>query len=202
MRIIAGSLKGRIIPFQNSSFGDAAATPQRVKEALFSILGEDLSGLSFLDLYACSGQMGLEAASRGCAQVVFNETDRRRGDFIRRLLAQWDLGDTARLYALPAHACIRLLGTQGLRFDYIYVDPPYRKIRGEAAAYGEVLLELSNHRLLNAGGRVIAQHYIHNVLSERYGLFIKVDARRYGTNGLSFYQETSESGEPLDSQRS
>lgn len=188
MRIIAGSLKGRRIPFRNAGLGEAAATPQKLKEALFSILGEDLSGLSFLDLFAGSGQMGLEAASRGCERVVFNEADRRRTDSIRRLAAQWGLGDAVQFHSLPAHACIKMLGAQGQGFDYIYVDPPYLKIRGQAPAYGEVLLGLSSRRILNPGGRVIAQHYIHNLLPERCGIFVKVDVRRYGTNALSFYE--------------
>jgi len=195
MRIIAGSLKGRRIPFRSAGYGDAAATPQKLKEALFSILGEDLSGHSFLDLFAGSGQMGLEAASRGCALVVFNEADRRRTEFIKRLAVQWGLGDTVRFHSLPAHACIKMLERQGQGFDYLYIDPPYLKNRGDAPVYGQLLLDLSSHRILNPGGRVIAQHYLHNLLPERCGIFIKVDARRYGTNALSFYEEKSGSGD-------
>jgi hypothetical protein len=58
-----------------------------------------------------------------------------------------------------------------------------------------VLLGLSSGRLLNQGGRVIAQHYIHNRLPERCGIFIKADSRRYGTNALSFYEEQGGAGE-------
>ena len=61
IRVIAGKFRGKIIPFDNSKFDEADITPQRVKGAVFSILGEDLHGLIFLDMFAGSGQMGFEA---------------------------------------------------------------------------------------------------------------------------------------------
>ena len=76
MRIIAGEFKGRRIPFNNRKYGNARVTSDFVKKAVFSSLGEILCGKYFLDLFSCSGQIGLEACSRG-AQVVINEPDRR-----------------------------------------------------------------------------------------------------------------------------
>ena len=81
MRVIAGRLKGRRIPFNNRRFGNARVTSGRVKEAVFSMLGTELQGLRFLDLFAGSGQMGLEAFSRGC-DAVMNELDRPRHAFL------------------------------------------------------------------------------------------------------------------------
>src|SRR3990172_4106761 len=91
IRIIAGGLKGRVIPFSNKKFDDADITPQKVKGAVFSMIGEWLEGKGFLDLYAGSGQIGLEALSRGADPVVLNEPDARRFHFITSYLDGLDL---------------------------------------------------------------------------------------------------------------
>ena len=87
MRIVTGIYRGRRIPSGNR-LGDIRLTSTRLKEAVFSMLGPDLQGQTFLDLCAGSGQIGLEALSRG-ATVEFNEPDRRRLSQIRSLLDEW-----------------------------------------------------------------------------------------------------------------
>lgn len=84
MNVIAGTYKGRTIPFSNRKFNNADITPQKLKGALFSILGEDLTGKSFLDLYACSGQVGIEAVSRGASFVLFNELNKKKIFFYQK----------------------------------------------------------------------------------------------------------------------
>jgi 16S rRNA (guanine(966)-N(2))-methyltransferase RsmD len=83
VRIISGTLRGKVIPFLNSRYGDADITSQKVKGALFSMLGEHLNGKVFVDLFSGSGQIGVEALSRGADLVVFNESDRSRFRFIK-----------------------------------------------------------------------------------------------------------------------
>jgi 16S rRNA (guanine(966)-N(2))-methyltransferase RsmD len=188
MRITAGSLRGRHIPFNARKFGDAEVTPQKLKDALFSILGESLDGCAFLDLFSCSGQVGLEAVSRGCRLVVFNEKDRRRFEFIRSIVIEWGLEDAAMVLHMKASVCLQYVGTRGELFDYIFLDPPYRKDRGEAVFYHELLEELSEYPVLRGGGLVIVQHYAQNVLREASGAFLLSDRRIYGTSGLAFYR--------------
>ncbi|MCU0844579.1 MAG: RsmD family RNA methyltransferase [Spirochaetes bacterium] len=191
MRVITGRLKGRTIPFNVRRFGDASVTPDMVKEALFSVIGGDLAGKSFIDLYSCSGQVGIEALSRGCSPVVFNEKERRRFDFIRGLLADWgEEGEGILLFNFPASRCMRLMRSRGVRFDYIFLDPPYEKTRGEASVYRNVLGEIERHDLLAPGGSAIVQHYIHNKLEETAGSLRLVDHRTYGTNALAFYEHS------------
>jgi 16S rRNA (guanine(966)-N(2))-methyltransferase RsmD len=188
MRITAGSLRGRHIPFNAKKFGNAEVTPQKLKGALFSILGESLEGRVFLDLFSCSGQVGLEAVSRGCRLVVFNERDRRRFEFIRSIVKEWGLEDAARVLHMKASACLQYVSARGELFDYIFLDPPYRKDRGDAALYHELLEELSEYPLLRGGGVVIVQHYAQNVLREASGAFLLAERRVYGTSGLAFYR--------------
>ncbi|HSV98474.1 MAG TPA: RsmD family RNA methyltransferase [Spirochaetota bacterium] len=189
MRVITGRLKGRTIPFNVRRHGDASVTPDMVKEALFSVLGGDLAGKSFLDLYSCSGQVGIEALSRGCSPVVFNEKERRRFEFIRKLLADWgEEAEGVLLFNFPASRCMRLMHSRGVRFDFIYLDPPYEKTRGEASVYRSVLGEIERHDLLAPDGSAIVQHYIHNKLEETVGSLRLADHRTYGTNALAFYE--------------
>jgi len=93
MNIIAGSLRGRVIPFVNRKFDAAEATPQKIKGALFSILGEDLRGRSFLDLYSCSGQIGL-AEFRECDYLRDHDGDIDPGDGVPQPGSLHVAGDT------------------------------------------------------------------------------------------------------------
>ena len=108
MRIISGTLKGRTIPFNSRRFGNARITSGRVKEAVFSILGTDLSGKRFLDLFAGSGQIGFEAYSRG-AHVVMNDFDRRRHGLIQGLVDQWGLAGQLALHCRRAEKLVSSL---------------------------------------------------------------------------------------------
>ena len=157
MRIISGSLKGRRIPFNNRKQGNARVTSDFVKKAVFSSLGESLPGLSFLDLFAGSGQMGLEACSRG-APVVMNEPDRRKNRFIAGLLASWNLQDQIRLYALPAQKLIPRLNAEGRPFDILYLDPPYHETIDDTPVALAVLAQIDRSNLVGKTGRVVIQH--------------------------------------------
>ena len=89
VRIVTGTLRGRRIA--SNRLGNLRLTSSRLKESIFAMLGPDLKGSHFLDLCAGSGQMGLEALSRG-AHVVFNEPDRRRYSILRSMLREWRVG--------------------------------------------------------------------------------------------------------------
>ncbi|HNU92200.1 MAG TPA: RsmD family RNA methyltransferase [Spirochaetota bacterium] len=188
MRVITGRFRGRTIPFNVRRYGDASVTPDMIKEALFSVLGADLSGGSFLDLFACSGQVGLEALSRGCTTVVFNEKDRRRYEFIRGVLEDWgEDGEGVLVLNFPASRCMRLVHTRGMSFDCVFLDPPYEKVRGAPRLYGALLAEIGRYELLAPGGLAVVQHYVHNSMEETAGTLRLLERRVYGTNALAFY---------------
>lgn len=189
MNIISGRLKGRNIPFNNKKFGNAEATPQKIKQALFSILGENLSGKSFLDFYSGSGQIGFEAVSRGCKPVILNEIDYRRYKFIAGMINEWDLSDCAKVYNINSLQFLKLLDFEKLQFDYIYLDPPYEKLTGKTKIYGEILENIGKFRIFKDDALIIIQHYVRNEMEERAGCFQLIDSRKYGTNGLAFYKK-------------
>ena len=187
MRITSGSLKGRRIPFDNRKFNDADVTPSKIKEAVFSMLGEDLSGKRFLDLFAGSGQVGLEALSRGAALSVLGDRDAKRARFIGELVRQWDVAERALVLHMPAAQCMRFLEHREMSFDIVFLDPPYVKEGDDTSLYRDTLAALTKHRLLAEGAAVIIQHYAKNVLPETAGGLALAKTRKYGTSALSVY---------------
>ena len=122
MRVVAGAYKGRRL--QAPAGLDVRPTSDRVREALFSILG-NLDGLRVLDLFAGSGALGIEALSRGAASATLVESDRRAVEAIRANLAP--LGE-AHADVVPADALAWLGGRRG-PYDLVFVDPPYSSAR-------------------------------------------------------------------------
>lgn len=157
MRIITGSLKGRIIPFNVKKHGNARVTSGRVKEAAFSILGSDLTGLRFLDLCAGSGQIGLEAYSRG-ACVVMNEPEGRKYRAIAGLLQSWGIQNRIRVLSRPAQKLLPLLDAEGISFHVIYLDPPYHEQIDSIPMALALLTGISTSSLVEETGVILVQH--------------------------------------------
>jgi 16S rRNA (guanine966-N2)-methyltransferase len=187
IRIIAGDLKGRVIPFENRHFDDADITPQKVKGAIFSMVGEWLHGKSFLDLYAGSGQIGLEALSRGASPVVFNEPDRARAAFIQSCITSFGPFPQSRMLSLNWEKALLLLREEGATFDYIFLDPPYHKAADADGRYRDVIEAIGPPGLLKPGGEIIVQHYSDNALEGTTGRFSVRATRRYGKTTLTVY---------------
>jgi 16S rRNA (guanine966-N2)-methyltransferase len=120
MRVSGGELASRIIPSPRGSA--IRPTPGRVKEALFSILGEGIVGARVLDLYAGTGAIGFEALSRGAKHVTFVELHAPTAQRIRATAVELGVEKRATVLCAPAEkAAQRLTG----RFDFVYADPPY-----------------------------------------------------------------------------
>ena len=121
MRIIAGEYRGRRIAVPDRP--DLRPTPDRVRETLFNWLGQDLSGRACLDLFAGSGALGFEAASRGAARVVMVESDRAVHGVLRESLRLLN----ARQVALVREDAFAYLRSATERFDVVFLDPPFRQ---------------------------------------------------------------------------
>ena len=120
MRIIGGEYRGRKIPVPDRP--DLRPTPDRVRETLFNWLGQSLDGLSCLDLFAGSGALGFEAASRGAARVVLVEHDRAVFDLLRKTREQIG-ASLVEVVMEDAFAYLRRMQ----RFDLVFLDPPFRQ---------------------------------------------------------------------------
>jgi 16S rRNA (guanine966-N2)-methyltransferase len=187
IRIIAGDIKGKAIPFDNRKFDNADITPQKVKGALFSMIGEWLHGKGFLDLYAGSGQIGIEALSRGANPVVFNETDVRRFHFIRSYLDELGIEPDPVLLNLPAVKALEILHDRNKIFDYIFLDPPYFKIKESTGQYQEIIEKIGACGVLAGDGEIIIQHFTGNIITEEIGPYRLKMIKKYGKTSLSVY---------------
>ncbi len=126
MRVIAG--KARSIPLQSPEGYDTRPTTDRIKETLFNMLQSKLKEARFLDLFAGSGGIGIEALSRGAACCVFIEKDPKALQAIEANLDKTKLRDKAKVLGMDIQAALRRLqGEEGGPFDLIFMDPPYGK---------------------------------------------------------------------------
>ena len=185
MRIITGALRGRAIPFNPKRSGHVRVTSDRLKEAVFDILGSSLEGQAFLDLCAGSGQMALEAHSRG-ARVTATEPDGRRHGLLKRLVREWELPDFE-LYALKAQVLMPQLASAGRRFEVAYVDPPYDATWADLPLSRALLQVAGDSDLLEPGGRLFVQHSRRLDLPEGSGSLALTRRRTYGDTDLSEY---------------
>ena len=187
MRIVTGTYRGRQIP-SGRRLRQIRLTSTRLKEAVFSMLGPNLKGRTFLDLCAGSGQMGLEALSRG-ASVELNEPDYLRRQHIRALLYQWKAG-VAGLHSLKAQHLIPQLAATGCRFDIVYADPPYHARYCGAPLLLGLIETLGESALFNDAGLLFVQHQIDLDVPEQSGRLALTQQRTYGNTALSIYSLT------------
>ena len=172
MRIIAGEFRSRRL---ESIPGDATRpTPDRVREALFNILQTRISGANFVDAYAGTGAVGIEALSRGAAHAWFLERDRRALDAIRKNLAA--LGAERRATILAGKVLVTL---ERCPTGIVFLDPPY----DQPDEYTGALELLAIH----PPQLTIAQHYIHLKLKDAYGPLHRTRLVKHGDNALTFY---------------
>jgi len=181
MRVIAGSAKGtRLTPPKDQS---ARPTLDRVREALFSILGERIVEARVLDLYAGTGAIGIEALSRGAAGCDFVESARAGAALIAENLNRAKLGDRARIYPFRLPEGLSGLSKQGAAYEFIYADPPF-----EYTDYGALLADIAALDLLSAEGILVIEHDSKSDLGENSAGLRRFREAVYGRTTLSFYE--------------
>lgn len=186
MRVISGTARGtRLVDLEDA---DIRPTLDRVKESFFNQVGPDLTGLSFLDLFAGTGSMGIEALSRGADRVVFVEQNSQSQKLITRNLekcrmtgedqvSRWELMKADALESLS------ILSEKDFSFDLIYVDPPFAE-----NLYDSCLSHLAESEILKEDAWVIVEHFHKTGLEERYGRLESFKDRRLGDSCLSFFK--------------
>jgi 16S rRNA (guanine966-N2)-methyltransferase len=184
-RIIAGAGKGRRL---KTAGGDSTRpTGARVRQSLFDILAPLIPGCRFLDAFAGSGGVGLEALSRGAATVVLVDRDAAAVSAAKenaRALA--GSGGEVQVFRQDARTAMGALADQGLRFDVVYLDPPY-----SSDLYEPLLSFLGEGPLLAEGGVVVAEHFHKRALPETIGALVRTRTKRVGDHVLSFYRRRS-----------
>jgi 16S rRNA (guanine966-N2)-methyltransferase len=181
-RILAGSGKGRRLRAPKGSL--TRPTGARVKKTLFDILAPRLPGCRFLDAFAGSGGVGIEALSRGASRVVLVEASDSAVAAIRENLdALPALGGKAQLFRQDARLALAALADTGVRFDLVYLDPPY-----DSGLYEPLLEQIGGTGLLEEEGIVVAEHFHKRALPERIGRLARTRSVRIGDHCLSFFR--------------
>lgn len=190
MRVITGIAKGR--PLKTVKGREVRPTADRVKESLFNVIGGRVVDAVFLDLFAGSGAVGIEALSRGARSCVFVELMTPHLKVVEENLANTQLKERAELLRRDARAAVADLGQRQRRFDLIFVDPPY----GQELV--PVCLELiAEHGLLAEDGWIICEHYKKDPVPDLAGGLTKFRELVFGETVLSIYRANiPESGRP------
>jgi 16S rRNA (guanine966-N2)-methyltransferase len=186
MRIVAGKYRSRIL---RSLKGNALRpTSDRLRETLFNVLGPNVSGSRFLDVFAGTGAVGIEAISRGALEVVFIENHIPAATLIRRNLASLEIQNGAQVLPLDALRALEKLAARhkptSAPFDFVFVDPPY----AEKDQYDSVLGFLGTAPFLSQGSLVIAEHRRTHELAHRVGRLLQTRILRQGDAALSFFE--------------
>ena len=189
MRIVTGSLKGRSIPFNPRRHGEIRVTSARLKEAVFSMLGP-LEGRSFLDLCAGSGQIALEAYSRG-GRVTACEPNGRRYRMLRELLRAWGVDGRLQLSNQKAQM---LISQGGGSYDGVYVDPPYEATLGGRPLSLALAEQLALSGMLGSGGMLFVQHPGGLHLPDSLDSLRLERRRRFGDSAVSVYAPAEADG--------
>jgi len=196
MRIVAGQFRSRTL--QAPAGLGTRPTSDRLRETLFNVLAPRIQGAAFLDLYAGSGAVGIEALSRGAASAVFVERASAALAALRANLASLGIAGGCRIHPGSAVSWLRKAEKQlaadaqpgpAQGFDLVFLDPPYEAAEEYAAALG--LLGAAAAKLLNPGALVIAEHRgkggSKEPLKERYGALERTRLLVQGDAALSFY---------------
>jgi len=184
VRIIAGQYRSR--PLRSLPGPDLRPTSDRLRETLFDVLSaaRDLADRVWLDLFAGTGAVGIEALSRGARQVYFVESAKKHARLLRENLAALDITTRYELHEREVSKALPLLETTGVVCDFCFLDPPYQR-RG---AYEQTLGPLSQSRLLQPSSIVIAEHEKKFDPGERFGALARYRRLDQGDVSLSFYR--------------
>ena len=168
MRVITGSARGRRLETLEGE--DVRPTTDRVKEAVFSIIQFETEGRVFLDLFAGSGQMGIEALSRGADSAYFVDNSKKSVETVKRNLKTTRLEDRAKVFQMDYRS---FLAANSKSFDIVFLDPPYK-----TGALQESL-ELVTAAMKDTGV-IIAENPIDEEVFSQYGDFLLDRQYRYG----------------------
>lgn len=187
MRIIAGKAKGYLIRVPQ---GEVRPTQDRVREALFNILGTLIQGARVLDLYCGSGSVGLETLSRGAASARMVDASRASCAMAKQNLEKSKLIGGS----VVQSDCLQFVKRDSGKYDIIFADPPYAKAIGDRDMIAELMTDRL-HELLADDGYFIAEaqlgYGVGDIHTREFAGWQLIDERTYGKNTILFYRKQS-----------
>jgi 16S rRNA (guanine966-N2)-methyltransferase len=180
VRIISGQYKGRRL--QSFSGTEVRPTADHVREALFNILSQNVSGSYVLDLFAGTGALGIEALSRTAQYAVFVEKASRPLAVLQKNLQNFGLLAQSRIIRWDISKNLNCLKPFQNQFNLVFMDPPYQKSLVPVA-----LTNLMRVQCLEPGATIVAEHERHCDITSPDGSISVTDQRRYGQTCLTFF---------------
>ena len=191
MRIITGTSKGRRLATPKSQA--VRPTSDRVKESMFNILGKEVEGKIVLDLYAGTGNLGIEALSRGAKRALFVERGRRAVRLIQRNISQCGMQERSEILLKDVSRAIGILSQRGESFDLILMDPPYEK-----GLIQETLTRLHSTRIYHEDTILLIEHDRREPIPEKVEGWTLIRQQGIGDTVISFLtpHPATKGGEP------
>jgi 16S rRNA (guanine(966)-N(2))-methyltransferase RsmD len=182
LRVISGTRKGHRLKAPKGK--DVRPTEDKIKESLFNILSPIKMESNVLDLFSGTGQIGIEFLSRGAAKAYFVDISSYNITIIKENLNHTKFIDQSEIINSDAIKALKILQRKNIKFDYIFIDPPYK----EHKLILDTLNEIVRSNLLTIDGFIIIEHEKAFVLDDNYKNLVKLDFRNYGSKSISFYR--------------
>lgn len=179
MRIISGKYKGRVI--DGYDIEGTRPTQDRVKESLFAMIQEDIVDAVCLDLFAGTGNLGIEALSNGASSCYFVDNNQKCIDVLKKNLRNID-SSFYHLFCLDYNNALNQLIENNIKFDIIFLDPPYH-----LDCLDEILNKIEKYDLLNSDGIVICEYEFENFQGNYSGLELEKN-KKYGYKNIRIYR--------------
>lgn len=185
MRIVSGKCKGR--PLKAVPGNTTRPTTDKVKEALFNMIGPYFDGGIGLDLFAGSGGLGLEALSRGLEKVIFIDREPKAIQVINENIKACKFEDQTEIYRNDAERALKALIKREITFDYIFLDPPYKKQQ-----LVSLMEKMDQQDLIKKNGIIVCEHSFDVELPHSIGRLTQMKHEKYGMIAVTIYSRNSE----------
>ena len=181
MKVISGILKGRNILGYNIE--GTRPTMDRVKESIFSIIQNNVNNSIVLDLFAGSGNYGIEAISMNAKKVYFNDYNKECINVLKKNLNNFNITNKSVIYNLDYLKCLNIFKKSSTSFDIIFLDPPYKE-----HILNNILIFIEENNLLKNNGLIIVE-FKDEELFESYNNLKKIKEKNYSNKKVYIYKE-------------
>lgn len=181
MRVVSGSAKGR--PLKSVPGTGTRPTTDKVKEAVFSMIGPYFEGGTVLDLFAGTGGLGIEALSRGMEHGIFIDMDPKSIETIHANLKATRLESQSEVFRNDAERAIKVLAKRGVLVDAVFLDPPYRMKNAD-----DLLQQMHERSLLQDLATIVIEHESKYEYPDEFGHFFCTRKALYGESAITIYE--------------
>lgn len=184
MRVVSGSCKGRQL--KSVPGKQTRPTTDKVKAAIFNMIGPYFDGGMALDLFAGSGALGIEGLSRGLQKVIFVERDVKAFQIVKENVKICGFDENVEIYRNVAEKAVKAIMKRELTFDYIFLDPPYKKQQ-----LLQILELIDQKELLSNDGKIVCEHGADVQLAHKIGTLVRIKYEVYGAAAITIYRRES-----------